>query len=130
MSVDHLVTCCDHQDLYSGDTQEAGHGTREPLLDTSQDTVTSDPGDKTAARQDISPGSQVSRVSCQPSVECLSCQISSPGRPAPVKFDFNAASVATDPSIACPRPLRLSPDSPYLHSTDESRGEKLLIFFI
>ena len=59
----------------------------------------------------------------------LSCQISSPGRPAPVKFDFNAASVATDPSIACPRPLRLSPDSPYLHSTDESRGEELLITF-
>ena len=49
---------CD-QDLYTGDPQEAGHGTREPLLDTSQDTVTSDPGDKTAASQDISPGSQV-----------------------------------------------------------------------
>lgn len=94
-----------NKDLYTGDPQEAGHGTREPLLDTSQDTVTSDPGDKTAASQDISPGSQ----------------ISSPGRPAPLKFDINAASVATDPSIACPRPLRLSPDSPYLHSTDESR---------
>jgi len=101
----HSVIDRHNKDLYSGDPQEAGHGTREPLLDTSQDTVTSDPGDKTAARQDISPGSQ----------------ISSPGRPAPVKFDFNAASVATDPSIACPRPLRLSPDSPYLHSTDESR---------
>ena len=91
---------CD-QDLYTGHPQEAGQ-----LLDTSQDTVTSDPGDKTAA----SPVSQ----------------ISSPGRPAPVKFDFNAASVATDPSIACPRPLRLSPDSPYLHSSDESRGEQII----
>ena len=54
-------------------------------------------------------------------------QISSPGRPAPVKFDnFNtaASAVATDPSIACPKPLRLSPDSPYLHeSSDESRGK-------
>lgn len=48
--------------------------------------------------------------------------ISSPGRPGPVKFDFNAASVAGDPSIACPKPLRLSPDSPLLHTSDESRG--------
>ena len=48
--------------------------------------------------------------------------ISSPGRPRPVKFDFNAASVAGDPSIACPKPLRLSPDSPLLHTSDESRG--------
>ena len=47
--------------------------------------------------------------------------ISSPGAPKPVKFDFNAASVATDPSIACPKPLRMSPDSPYQQSSDESR---------
>ena len=43
------MTCCD-QDLYTGHPQEAGQ-----LLDTSQDTVTSDPGDKAAA----SPVSQV-----------------------------------------------------------------------
>ena len=53
------MTCLCDQDLYTGDPQEAGHGTREPLLDTSQDTVTSDPGDKTNVSQDISPGSQV-----------------------------------------------------------------------
>ena len=52
------MICCD-QDLYTGAPQEDGHGTREPLLDTSQDTVTSDPGDKTNVSQDISPGSQV-----------------------------------------------------------------------
>ena len=50
--------------------------------------------------------------------------ISSPGRPRPLEFDFNAASVATDPSIACPKPLRLSPDSPLLHTSEESRGEQ------
>ena len=53
-------------------------------------------------------------------------QVSSPGRPLPVKFDFNAAvAVAGDPSIACPKPLRLSPDSPTFHhesSDTESRG--------
>lgn len=43
-------------------------------------------------------------------------QMSSPGRPKPVKFD---SSVSRDPNIACPVPLRLSPDSPYLHSSDE-----------
>ena len=43
------MTFCD-QDLYTGHPQEAGQ-----LLDTSQDTVTSDTGDKTAA----SPVSQV-----------------------------------------------------------------------
>ena len=53
--------------------------------------------------------------------------MSSPGRPLPVKFDFNAAvAVAGDPSIACPKPLRLSPDSPTFHhesSDTESRGK-------
>ena len=48
-------------------------------------------------------------------------QVSSPGRPLPVKFDFNAAvAVAGDPSIACPVPLRVSPDSPAFHH--ESSG--------
>jgi len=46
-------------------------------------------------------------------------QMSSPGGPKPVKFDFAAVSAATDPSIACPVPLRLSPDSPYLQSSEE-----------
>ena len=54
-------------------------------------------------------------------------QVSSPGRPLPVKFDFNAAvAVAGDPSIACPVPLRVSPDSPAFHhesSGTESRGK-------
>ena len=59
MSACNDVTYLCDQDLYTGDPQEAGHGTREPLLDTSQDTVTSDPGDKTNVSQDISPGSQV-----------------------------------------------------------------------
>ena len=86
-----------NKDLYSSD---GGHG-QEPLLDNSNTSVDTSV-DKTAA--ELSPGSQ----------------ISSPG--APVKFDFNAASVATDPSIACPKPLRLSPDSPYQHSSDDSRG--------
>ena len=49
--------------------------------------------------------------------------ISSPGAPKPVKFDFNAASVATDPSIACPKPLRMSPDSPYQQSSDDESRE-------
>ena len=53
--------------------------------------------------------------------------MSSPGRPLPVKFDFNAAvAVAGDPSIACPVPLRVSPDSPAFHhesSGTESRGK-------
>lgn len=43
-------------------------------------------------------------------------QMSSPGRSKPVKFD---SSVARDSNIACPVPLRLSPDSPYLHSSDD-----------
>jgi len=46
-------------------------------------------------------------------------QMSSPGGPKPVKFDFAAINAATDPSIACPVPLRLSPDSPYLQSSEE-----------
>jgi len=46
-------------------------------------------------------------------------QMSSPGGPKPVKFDFAAISAASDPSIACPVPLRLSPDSPYLQSSEE-----------
>ena len=54
--------------------------------------------------------------------------MSSPGRPLPVKFDFNAAvAVAGDPSIACPVPLRVSPDSPAFHhesSGTESRGKQ------
>jgi len=45
--------------------------------------------------------------------------LSSPGRPKPVKFDFNAVDATKDPTIACPVPLRLSPDSP-LSSEDES----------
>ena len=47
-----MMILCD-QDLYTGHPQEAGQ-----LLDTSQDTVTSDPGDKTAA----SPVSQVKLI--------------------------------------------------------------------
>ena len=58
----------------------------------------------------------------------LLVQVSSPGRPLPVKFDFNAAvAVAGDPSIACPVPLRVSPDSPAFHhesSGTESRGKQ------
>jgi len=92
----HSVIDRHNKDLYSG----AGAGGQEPLLETSNNSE----GDKTAP-DPMSPESQMS----------------SPGRPKPVKFDFNAASVATDPSIACPKPLRLSPDSPYLHSSDESR---------
>jgi len=89
----HSVIDRHNKDLYSG-----GGPHHQPLLDQQQQTTIS-------SVQDLSPESQ----------------ISSPGRPKPVKFDFNAASVATDPSIACPKPLRLSPDSPYLHSSDESR---------
>jgi len=49
--------------------------------------------------------------------------LSSPGsasRPKPVKFDFAAVSAGADPAIACPVPLRLSPDSPCLRSSSES----------
>lgn len=49
-------------------------------------------------------------------------QLSSPAGHKPVKFDFTAISAATDPSIACPVPLRLSPDSPYLQSSEEDEG--------
>jgi len=92
----HSVIDRHNKDLYSGGAAGPHH---QPLLNTSLDQTT------TSSVPDMSPESQ----------------ISSPGRPKPVKFDFNAASVATDPSIACPKPLRLSPDSPYLHSSDESR---------
>ena len=49
----HSVIDRHNKDLYTG------AGAAEPLLDTSQDTATSDPGDRTAATQDLSPGSQV-----------------------------------------------------------------------
>jgi len=41
--------------------------------------------------------------------------MSSPGRPKPVQFD----AAIRDPNIACPVPLRLSPDSPYIQSSEE-----------
>jgi len=81
-------------DRHNKDLYSGGGPHHQPLLDQQQTT--------TSSVQDLSPESQISS-------------------PKPVKFDFNAASVATDPSIACPKPLRLSPDSPYLHSSDESR---------
>jgi len=47
--------------------------------------------------------------------------LSSPGRPKPVSFDFNAKDASQDPSIACPVPLRLSPDSPVLETSEDER---------
>ena len=86
------------------------------------------------AGQGGSPGaeSQVSQVQSETGEggysQHLLVQVSSPGRPLPVKFDFNAAvAVAGDPSIACPVPLRVSPDSPAFHhesSGTESRGKQ------
>jgi len=96
----HSVIDRHNKDLY------AGGKAQEPLLqDERLAEENRNDNDKGSASVDLSPESH----------------ISSPGRPRPVKFDFNAASVATDPSIACPKPLRLSPDSPLLHTSDESR---------
>ena len=51
--------------------------------------------------------------------------LSSPGRPKPVKFDFNAVDASKDPNIACPVPLRLSPDSPLLQSSDDDSPQTI-----
>jgi len=96
----HSVIDRHNKDLY------AGGKAQEPLLQEErlpEENITEK--EKGSASVELSPESH----------------ISSPGRPGPVKFDFNAASVAGDPSIACPKPLRLSPDSPLLHTSDESR---------
>lgn len=95
----HSVIDRHNKDLY------AGGKAQEPLLQ--EERLPEDVGTEKekGTTSDLSPESH----------------ISSPGRPRPLEFDFNAASVATDPSIACPKPLRLSPDSPLLHTSEESR---------
>ena len=45
--------------------------------------------------------------------------------PKPVKFDFNAVDASKDPNIACPVPLRLSPDSPLLQSSDDDSPQTI-----
>jgi len=51
--------------------------------------------------------------------------LSSPGRPQPVQFDFNAVDASKDPSIACPVPLRRSPDSPLIQTSDEDSPQTI-----
>ena len=49
--------------------------------------------------------------------------ISSPGRPAPVNFDFQRPDQRRDPTIVQPVAVRLSPDSPVVQSSDLDEDE-------
>jgi len=98
LNLKHGVIDRHNKDLYTGH--------QDPLLEHETVSIL----DKTE--------SDKSRISMEADMSPES-QMSSPGGPKPVKFDFAAVSAATDPSIACPVPLRLSPDSPYLHSSEE-----------
>ena len=52
--------------------------------------------------------------------------ISSPGRPAPVNFDFHRPDARRDPTIVQPVAVRLSPDSPVVQSSDLDEEEDQL----
>ena len=51
--------------------------------------------------------------------------ISSPGRPAPVNFDFHRPDARRDPTIVQPVAVRLSPDSPVVQSSDLDEEDDL-----
>jgi len=82
---------------------------QQPLLDLTEDSID--------GSEEHEQGEDHSELTLSPE-----SQLSSPGRPKPVKFNSTAVSQG-DPSIICPKPLRLSPDSPVLRSTDSESEE-------
>lgn len=103
---DKIIDRHNNKDLYDGNPRPLLDGTETDSLDFSLPNDTIKVLDTDSA---VSPESL----------------LSSPGRPKPVKFDFNAVDASKDPNIACPVPLRLSPDSPLLQSSEEDSPQTI-----
>jgi len=101
LNLKHGVIDRHNKDLYSGHGDFLLEQEAESILD---DSKTDGEKSRISLEVDLSPGSQMS----------------SPGDHKPVNFVSSAVSAAKDPNIACPVPLRYSPDSPpYLQSSEE-----------
>ena len=107
INLKHKIHQSHNKDLYDGN--------QRPLLEDAPDNASLNLSELNDSGKVLDTDSAVSPESL----------LSSPGRPKPVKFDFNAVDATKDPSIACPVPLRLSPDSPLLESSEDESPQTI-----
>ena len=105
LNLKHKLTDRHNKDLYDGN--------QRPLLDATEN-------DSLDYSQHNDDSNKVLDTDSAVSPESI---ISSPGRPKPVKFDFNAVDPIKDPSIACPVPFR--PDSPLIQSSEDESPQTI-----
>ena len=111
-----------NKDLYNGKDQAV---TPSNLEESGNERLLTDEVDATISASTKKSLKSVSSEAGNKSEDSVSV-ISSPGRPAPVNFDFHRPDARRDPTIVQPVAVRLSPDSPVVQSSDLDEEEDQL----